>query len=443
MPARSPTSTSRSRRGPTRRRDTGRAHPARRWSAVVLLGGFALLAASCSSSSNSSGTTSSTKAPTSPSGAPSPTTPATVSAGGLPGIRHVFVILLENEGYGVTFGTPFNDPYLATTLPAEGALLTDYYAIGHFSNDNYVALISGQAPNPLNQSDCLHYVNFPPAATVAADGQISDSGCIFPDSVTTLANQLTRAHLTWKGYMQDMGNVPSRESAVCGHAAIGAPDQTETAVPGDGYAARHNPFVYFHSIIDDTAYCDAHVVPLGTTTGTMPAGTPEGVTGLAADLKSVSTTPNFSFITPNLCYDGHDAPCINQQASPSPLTNIDTFLQTWVPLITASPAFKENGLLEITFDEADTDNGNPADATACCNEMPGPASAQPGITGPGGGRIGTVLISPFIKGGTVSAVPYNHYSTLATIEDLFGLPKLGQANTVSATFGRDVFNRSG
>ena len=50
-----------------------------------------------------------------------------------------------------------------------------------------------------------------------------------------------------------------------------------------------------------------------------------------------------------------------------------------------------------------------------------------------------MLVSPFIKPGTVSAVPYNHYSTLATIEELFGLSRLGQAATVSATFGRDVF----
>src|ERR1019366_8956191 len=116
--------------------------------------------------------------------------------------------------------------------------------------------------------------------------------------VTTVANQLAQAHLTWKGYMEDMGNIPSRESAVCGHPAVGSPDLTEKAVPGDGYAARHDPFVYFHSIIDNAAYCDAHVVPLGTTTGTLPAGTPPGVTGLATDLKSVSTTPDFSFITP-------------------------------------------------------------------------------------------------------------------------------------------------
>jgi hypothetical protein len=218
----------------------------------------------------------------------------------------------------------------------------------------------------------------------------------------------------------------------------GVPDPTEKAVPGDGYAARHDPFVYFHSIIDDTVLCDAHVVPLGTTSGALPASAPAGTTGLATDLRSIATTPNFSFITPNLCDDGHDAPCINQQGSASPLVNIDAFLQAWVPLITGSPAFKKDGLLEITFDEADT-----GDASACCNELPGPAATEPGETGPGGGRIGTVLLSPFIRGGTVTTVPYNHYSTLATIEQLFGLPKLGEAQTVSATFGRNVFTAAG
>ncbi len=399
--------------------------------ALSLVAAVAVLLAACSSGSTSSPTTTTSRPST------------TVGTTGLPAIHHVFVIVLENEGYDVTFGHPSDDPYLASTLPASGALLTEYYGIGHNSNDNYIALISGQAPNPSNQADCPVFADFPSTATVAADGQITDSGCVFPASVGTLANQLDQAHLSWKGYMEDMGNIPSRESAVCGHPAVGSPDLTERAVAGDGYATRHDPFVYFHSIIDDTARCDTHVVPLGSSTGALPAGTPTGVTGLATDLTSVATTPNFSFITPNLCNDGHDAPCVNQQASDSGLTNIDAFLQTWVPKITGSPAFKKDGLLEVTFDEADTDGGNPANATACCNEMPGPASAQPGITGPGGGRIGAVLISPFIKGGTTTAVPYNHFSTLATMEDLFGLSKLGQAKSVSATFGKDVFNRSG
>ena len=94
----------------------------------------------------------------------------------------------------------------------------------------------------------------------------------------------------------------------------------------------------------------------------------------------------------------------------------------------------------MTFDEADS-TGPTADASACCNQQPGPAAGLPGETGPGGGRIGTVLISPFIRPHTVSNVPYNHYSTLATIEDLFGLPKLGEAATTSSTFGHDVFDR--
>jgi hypothetical protein len=403
---------------------------------VVLTGlvSLALLPAACSSGISSSTTTTTTKKVA----GTTTTSTVAVSADGLPAIHHVFVIMLENEGYAATFGTPSDDPYLATTLPSEGALLQNYYGIGHFSNDNYIAFVSGQAPNPSNQADCPVFADFPATSTVAGDGQITGSGCVFPPEVTTVANQLDSAGRTWKGYMEDMGNIPTRESATCGHPAVGAVDGTEKAVPGDGYATRHDPFVYFHSIIDDTALCDARVVPLGTPTGALPASAPAGTTGLATDLKKVSTTPTLSFITPNLCEDGHDVPCVNQPGGPTAGDNIDAFLSTWVPIITHSPAFVRDGLLIVTFDEADVE-GPQADATACCNEQPGPAAALPGGTGPGGGRTGTVLVSPFIRPGTVSAVPYNHYSTLATIEDIFGLPKLGQAATVPSTFGRDVF----
>ena len=53
-----------------------------------------------------------------------------------------------------------------------------------------------------------------------------------------------------------------------------------------------------------------------------------------------------------------------------------------------------------------------------------------------------MLVSPFIKPGVVSTTPYNHYSTLRTIEDLFGLDHLGYAGYPgTADFGRDVFGR--
>src|SRR4051794_26575433 len=71
-----------------------------------------------------------------------------------PGVRHVFVIVLENEDAAVTFGPGSPAPYLATALPAQGQLLDQYYGIGHQSLDNYVAMLSGQAPNPQTQADC-------------------------------------------------------------------------------------------------------------------------------------------------------------------------------------------------------------------------------------------------------------------------------------------------
>jgi len=135
-----------------------------------------------------------------------------------------------------------------------------------------------------------------------------------------------------------------------------------------------------------------------------------------------------------LCNDGHDFPCTNQASGASALADIDAFLEAWVPKITASEAFKRDGLLEITFDEA----GN-SETEACCGETPGPSSPFPGVTGPGGGRTGAVLLSPFIKPGTVSSVEYNHYSSLATWESLFGLPRLADAASVPGIFGPDVF----
>ena len=50
------------------------------------------------------------------------------------------------------------------------------------------------------------------------------------------------------------------------------------------------------------------------------------------------------------------------------------------------------------------------------------------------------MISRFSTPGTTSTRAYNHYSLLGTMEDLFGLPRLGYARTVAHIFGADVFN---
>jgi hypothetical protein len=358
-----------------------------------------------------------------------------------PPIRHVFLIVLENKGFEETFGAASPAPYLARTLTGKGVLLEQYYGTTHASLGNYLAMISGQAGTPETRADCEVFADFVSSGTTR-DGQAIGHGCVYPASVRTLANQLAEAGRTWRAYMEDMGNDPQRELATCGNAALDAKDPTQAAqapsprVPrGDQYAARHNPFVYFHTIIDTPA-CAANVVNLER---------------LRRDLRSATRTPNLVFISPNLCNDGHDAPCRNGE--PGGLRSADAFLRKWVPLILASPAYRRDGLLVITFDEADAEVHAGPDGSylvefkgeKCCNQQPGPNLGPFPQTEQyekyttrfedfGGDRTGAVLLSPFLEPGTVAQTPFNHYSLLRTLEDIFGtkdyLGYAGQAGLV-------------
>jgi hypothetical protein len=119
---------------------------------------------------------------------------------------------------------------------------------------------------------------------------------------------------------------------------------------------------------------------------------------------------------------------------------VDEFLARWVPLIEAAPAFLADGMLIITFDESD--GAGAEGSSACCAEKPLPgARFRPGFSGPGGGRVGAIVLSKFVKPGTVSTAPYNHYSLLRTVEAIFGLPYLGYAAEPELrVFGADVFS---
>jgi len=334
----------------------------------------------------------------------------------VPHIKHVFIIVLENENSADTFGPNTQIPYLAKTMTSEGAYIPDYYGIGHLSLDNYIAMVSGQAPNVETQSDCQFYTDFLPG-TPAPGGQYIGQGCVYPPGVQNIATQLEGNGWTWKGYMQDMANSAPDQPTSCRHPAINTQDKTQSATAKDQYAARHNPFVYFHSIIDFPT-CQQHDLDLGQ---------------LNTDLASASTTPNYSFITPDLCNDGHDGdgtPKSCADGGPGGMVAANAFLQEWVPRITSSPAFQDKGLLLVTFDEAEGDpREGTTDATACCNEQPGFNTINPGgpVPGPGGGKVGAVLLSPCITPGTVSQDDYNHYSLLRWVEDNFGLPRLGYA----------------
>jgi hypothetical protein len=179
--------------------------------------------------------------------------------------------------------------------------------------------------------------------------------------------------------------------------------------------------MYFHSIVD-RPICNSNVLDLSA---------------LQPDLAQAASTPSYSFITPDLCNDGHDANCAD--GGPGGLPAVNTFLQTWVPRITGSPAYADGGLLIITFDEAESD------ASDCCGEPMGPNTPNNGgpTQGNGGGRVGAVLLSPYIKPGSVNDTPYNHYSLLRSTEDMFGLPHLAYAAQDGLKpFEEDVFNKS-
>jgi hypothetical protein len=140
----------------------------------------------------------------------------------------------------------------------------------------------------------------------------------------------------------------------------------------------------------------------------------------------------------------------------------DLWLKHWMPMILNAPAYTSGQtLVVLTFDESTI-----TDATACCNEQPGPDNANPGFPPlaarflglpaptapgqyPGGGRTGTVLLNAkWIQPGSVNDTPYNHYSALRSYEDLLGITTggadgkghLGFAAQVGLTpFGADVF----
>jgi phosphatidylinositol-3-phosphatase len=414
----------------------------------------------------------------SPQSSARPTAPAAA----LPPVKHVFLVVLSDQGYNAAFGAGSSAPYLSKALPRQGELLPDYYAVSGGELANAIALVSGQGPTPQTATNCPLYADIAPGTT-GAEGQVLGDGCVYPQQTLTLADQLTSAGKTWKAYVGGMeGGGPGQPSS-CRHPAVGSPDPNQAPGPGDPYVTWRNPFVYFHSLIDGSA-CTQNDV---------------GLEALAPDLASAGKTPSFAYIVPDACHDGSEEPCAPGQ--PSGLGPADAFLEKVVPEIERSAAYKEGGLIAITFDQAPQSGPN-ADSSGCCLSSsypnlpavsaPSPATSTTttpagptssvaaatsagtaasttattsttttvtttssttatstagspaGQTGmlAGGGKVGLLLISKYVKPGSVNAIgEYNHFSLLLSIEDLFGLKPLGYAGAPGLlAFDKSVFN---
>jgi hypothetical protein len=364
--------------------------------------------------------------------APEPTPPPEVpEAFELPQVKHVFLIVLADHGFEEAFGTASPAPYLAKTLTSQGELLPNYYAVAQSDLANEIALLSGHGPNPETVANCPTYTDIAPG-TIGTEEQVEGNGCVYPAGTLTLPGQLSAAGKPWKAYVEDIGNGEAGQPTTCRHPAIGAPDANQLPLPNDAYETWRNPFVYFHSLTDGSE-CAEHDV---------------GLDQFQTDLQAKGTTPALSYVVPNACHDGSEQPCAPEQ--PAGLAAAEPFLRTVVPEIKASPAYKDGGLIAITFAEAPQTGPN-ADASSCCAtpeypNLPSAESTAP-ATGPvkptgGGGRVGLLLISPFVKAKSVEeAGYYNHFSLLLSIENLFGLKPAGYASNLAlSAFESTVFN---
>jgi phosphatidylinositol-3-phosphatase len=398
-----------------------------------------------------------------------PTTPT------LPAITHVFLIVLSDQGFNAAFGAGSQAPYLASTLTRQGELLDNYYGVSEGELANGVGLISGQGPTVQTAANCPLYADIAPGS-IGAQGQVLGSGCVYPRQALTVGDQLTSDGKAWAAYVEGAPGTGQARAASCSHPALGGADPKPAPTAADPSVTWRDPFLYFHSIIDNPT-CSSSLVGLEQLTG---------------DLANASKTPSLAYIVPDRCHDGSEQACA--PGSPSGLAAADAFLRTVVPEIESSPAYQQGGLIAITFDQA-PQSGPSADASGCCLTSAYPnvpsgaggaagASGSPGASGTGGpavslgatgasgatgvsgaggangvpgatgstgasaltpaggGRVGLLLISKYVKPGSVNVIgDYNHFSLLASIEDLFSLSRLGYAGSPGVlAFDASVYN---
>ena len=272
----------------------------------------------------------------------------------VPKSNHVVLLLEENHGYSSVIGSA-SMPYL-NSLAAQNGLATQYFANTHPSIGNYFMLTTGQV---VTNNDALN-------STVTVDN---------------LVRHLLTAGKTWKSYAESLPSVGYTGGDVY------------------PYARRHNPLSYFSDVANSSVQ-KLNLVPFSH---------------FAGDLAN-HQLPNFSFITPNVNHDGHDCPtgpsgCTDAQK----LATADSWLKSNIAPLLSNPAFQQDGILIIVFDESvDTDTAH------------------------GGGHIAAIMIGPGVKKAAKSTALYQHQSVLRTVLDGLGITTYPGAAATAADMG-DLF----
>ena len=312
--------------------------------------------------------------------------PASAAAGpvvtapgeGVPAFGHVFLIIGENTTYSHL--TTTNAPYLLGTIRPDAAWLTNYDAATHWSQANYVALVTGQF-TPCEQKD---------------------GGIACHQNVDSVFHQLDVAGLSWKVWLE-------AGTAKC-DTGSGGSCASNNPCPLSGFYTTGNPPILFDNIEGPGGVWSATQPSKECLSNDIPAGTPDsGMSAFNAALTR-GQVANFNMVIPNGCDDGE----ANCQPVNNRYTQFDNFLAQEVPQIEASPAFGSNGVILVVYDE---------------DERAGGLAAKNGLGS--GGQVVCAIISPLAVPGSYGQ-QYYHYSVLRTLEDGFGLPSyLGSANDVT------------
>jgi hypothetical protein len=301
------------------------------------------------------------------------------STDAIPRFGHVFLIIGENTDYSHLNAT--NAPYLMTSVRPRSAWFDNYYAATHWSQANYVALVTGQF------TSCEQH----------------DGGIACHQNVDNLYHRLDIAQLSWKVWLE---SGTARCDTGSGHSC-----SSNVACPLSGFYTTGNPPILFDNIEGPKGVWSPTAPSSECLANDIPAGTSSvGMSTFNADLAKGNVAA-FNTLIPNGCDDGEAncAPIHNRY------TQFDHFLATEVPLIEASPAFGANGVIIILYDEADRMGG---------------LAPKNGL-GQGGHTVCAIL-SPLILPGDYQSRTYS-YSVLRTLQDGFGLPHyLGAAAAVRA-----------
>ncbi|HZR58552.1 MAG TPA: alkaline phosphatase family protein [Terriglobales bacterium] len=276
-------------------------------------------------------------------------------------IKTVWVIVMENQNWSSIKNSKFA-PYINQTLIPQASHAEQYFNPPniHPSLPNYLWMEAG--------------TNF---GILDDNSPLGDSQSSTQHLVTLLKNSAHGA-VSWRAYEE---NISGKDCPISNRYP---------------YAVRHDPFVYFDDVTDrrkaNSVYCIEHIRPFEE---------------LAKDLDSNSVA-RYNFITPNVCNDMHDScsPLRNQIAQG------DAWLAHHLPMILNSQAYRDGGVVFLTWDEADT----------------------------GDGPIGMIVLSPLAKGKSYSnSIHYNHGALLRSLQEIFGVtPYLGNAATQPDL--RDLFS---